>query len=94
MKYYENESRFNGFYSRNNLPNRIKDGAYVINLGEYSDIGTYWVGLWVNVNNVTFFDSFGVEHVPKETKSIVLRPLLCKITILRQIFSGYKHMIQ
>ena len=37
MKYYENESRFNGFYSRNNLSNKIKDGAYVINLDEYSD---------------------------------------------------------
>ena len=41
MKYYENESRFNGVYSRDNLPNKIKDWAYVINLDEYSDIGTY-----------------------------------------------------
>ena len=32
MKYYENESRFNGVYSRDNLPNKIEDGAYVINL--------------------------------------------------------------
>ena len=66
MKYYENESRFNGVYSRDNLPNKIKDGAYVINLDEYSDIGTHWVALWVNNNNVTYFDSFGVEHIPKE----------------------------
>ena len=65
MKYYENQSRFNGIYSRDNLPNKIKDGAYVINLDEYSDIGTHWVALWVN-NNVTYFDSFGVEHIPKE----------------------------
>ena len=43
MKYYENESRFNGVYSRGNLPNKIKDGAYVINLDEYSDIGTHWI---------------------------------------------------
>ena len=66
QKYYENESRFNGVYSRDNLPNKIKDGAYVINLDEYSDIGTHWVALWVNNNNVTYFDSFGVEHIPKK----------------------------
>ena len=30
MKYYENEFRFNGVYSRDNSPNKIKNGAYVI----------------------------------------------------------------
>ena len=65
MKYYENESRFNSVYSRDNLY-KIKDGAYIINLDEYSDIGTHWVALWVNNNNVTYFDSSGVEHIPKE----------------------------
>ena len=70
MKYYENESRFNGVYSRDNLPNKIKDGAYVINLDEYSDIGTHWIALWVN-NNVTYFESFGVEHIPKEIKKFI-----------------------
>ena len=71
MKYYENESRFNGVYSRDNLPNKIKDGAYVINLDKYSDIGTQWVALWVNINNVTYFGSFGVEHIPKEIKKFI-----------------------
>ena len=71
MKYYENESRFNGVYSRDNLPNKVKGGAYVINLDEYSDIGTRWVALWVNNNNVTYFDSFGVEHLPKEMKAFI-----------------------
>ena len=65
MKYYENESKFNGVYSRDNL-SKIKNGTYIINLDEYSDIGTHWVALWVNNNNVTYFDSFGVEHIPKE----------------------------
>ena len=41
-KYYQNEPRFNGVYSRDNLT-EIKDGSYVINLNEYSDIGTHWV---------------------------------------------------
>ena len=66
---YRNEPRFNGVYSRDNLP-KIKDGAYVINLDEYSDIGTHWVALYVQNNNVTYFDSFGVEHIPKEIKNL------------------------
>ena len=64
QKYYQDEYRFNGVYSRDNLP-KIKDGAYVINLNEYSDFGTHWVYLYVSNNRVTYFDSFGVEHIPK-----------------------------
>ena len=41
-------------------------GVYVINLDEYSDIGTHWITLYSLNNNVTYFDSFGVEHIPKE----------------------------
>ena len=70
QKYYQNEPRFNGVYSRDNLP-KIKDGAYVINLDEYSDIGTHWVALYVHNNNVTYFDSFGVEHIPKEIRTFI-----------------------
>ena len=70
QKYYQNEPRFNGVYSRDNLP-KIKDGAYVINLDEYSDIGTHWVALHVNNNDVTYFDSFGVEHIPKEIRTFI-----------------------
>ena len=70
QQYYQNEPRFNGVYSRNNLPNKIKDGAYVIILDEYSDIGTHWVSLYMN-NGVTYFDSFGVEHIPKEIKKFI-----------------------
>ena len=63
MKYYENESRFNGIYPRDNLPNKIKDGAYVINLDEHYDTGTHWIALYVKNNDITYFDSFGVEHI-------------------------------
>ena len=70
QKYYQNEPRFNGVYSRDNLP-KIRDGAYVINLDEYSDIGTQWVALCVQNNDVTYFDSFWVKHIPKETKTFV-----------------------
>ena len=69
--YYQNEPRFNGVYSRDNLPDRIKDGVYVINLDEYSDIGTHWITLYVNNKTMTYFDSFGVEHIRKESKKII-----------------------
>ena len=65
QKYYENEPRFNGIFTRDNLQ-KIKDGTYIINLDEYSDIGTNWVALWVDNNNVTYFDSFGVKHILKK----------------------------
>ena len=57
QKYYQNEPKFNGVYSRNNLP-KIKDGF----------IGTYWIALYVIAlyNIITYFDSFGLEHIPKE----------------------------
>ena len=71
QKYYQNESKFNGVYSRDNLPNKIQDGAYVINLDEYSDIGTHWISLYVKNNDITYFDSFRVEHIPKEIKKFI-----------------------
>ena len=69
--YYQNEPRFNGVYSRDNLPDKIKDGAYVINLDEYSDIGNHWIVLYVNNKTVTYFDSFELEHIPKEIKKFI-----------------------
>ena len=64
--YYQNEPRFNGVFCRDNLPNTIKNGAYVINLDEYHDIGTHWVALYVNNKTATYFDSFRVEHIPRD----------------------------
>ena len=72
QKCYQNEPRFNGVYSRDNLP-RIKDGAYVINLNQYSDIGTHQVALYAINNDVTYFNSFGVEHIPKQIKAFISR---------------------
>ena len=71
QKYYKNEPRFNGVFSRNNLPKKIKDGAYVINLDEYADVGTHWIALFCNRNEIVYFHSFGVEHVPEEIKEFV-----------------------
>ena len=69
--YYHNEPRFIGVYSRDNLPNKIKDGSYEINLDEYYDIGTHRIALYVNNKTVTYFDSFGIKHIPKEVKKFI-----------------------
>ena len=69
--YYQNEPRFIGVYSRDNLPYKIKNGAYVINLDEYYDIGTHWIALYVNNKTVTYFDSFGIEDICKEVKKFI-----------------------
>ena len=69
--YYQNEPRFIGVYSRDNQPNKINDGAYVINLDEYSDMGTHWVALYLNDKIATCFDSFGIEHISKEVKKYI-----------------------
>ena len=53
------------------MPDKIKEGAYVINLDEYSDTGTHWIALYVNVKTVTCFHSFWVEHIPKEIKKFI-----------------------
>ena len=74
QKYYKNEPRFNGVFSRNNLPKKIKDGAYVINLDEYADVGTHWIALFCNRNESVYFDSFCVEHIPEEIKEFISRP--------------------
>ena len=65
----QNKPKFNGVYSRNNLP-KIKYGTYVINLDEFKSIGTYWIAFYMNGNNTTYFDSFEVEHIPKEIKNL------------------------
>ena len=71
QKYDQNEPRFYGIYSRDHLHNKIKDGAYVINLDEYLDIGIHWIVLYSLNNNVIYFDSFGVEHIPKEIRKLI-----------------------
>ena len=70
QKYYQNKAKFNGVYARNNLL-RIKDGTYIINLDEHESIGTHWIGLYLNAENVTYFDSFRVEHIPKEFRKLI-----------------------
>ena len=58
-------------YSRNNLSNKIKKGAYVINLDKYENTGTHWIALFIKTNEVIYFDSFGIEHIPKEINKFI-----------------------
>ena len=92
-EYYKNEPRFNGIYSRNNLPNKIKKGAYVINLDEYENIGTHWISLFVKPKYTVYFDSFGVEHIPKEINTFIgnnkIKSNIFRIQAYDSITCGY-----
>ena len=76
QKYCQNEPKFDGAYSRNNLP-KIKDEAYTINLDEYESIWTHWIALYVNGGDgtasyhATYFDSFGVEQIPRKIEKFI-----------------------
>ena len=76
-----NEHGFKGIYSRDNLLKRgstecnsveRKDQAYIINLDEYSNIGAHWIPLYAENNDVTYFDRFGVEYIPKDIKTFII----------------------
>ena len=92
-EYYNNEPRFNSVYSRNNLPKTIKKRAYVIYLDEYEIMGTHWVALFVKPKYTVYFDSFGIEHIPKEIKHAIGNKKI-KVNIFRlqaydSIMCGY-----
>ena len=69
--YCQNEPRFNGVFSRDNLPKKIKDGAYALNLDEYADIGPHWIALFCRRSEIVCFNSFAVEHFSEEIKEFI-----------------------
>ena len=93
QRYFENDAqlssknkpRFNGVYSRHNLPavktcaTKVKDGAYVTNVDEYKSLRTHLIALYVYSNNATYFDSFGVEYISKEIKKFIGSKHITKI---------------
>ena len=93
QKYYQNEPRFNGVFSRNNLPKKIQDRAYVINFDEYANVGTHWIALFCNGNEIVYFDSFGVEHVPEEIKEFVgnenIKANIFRVQAKNSVICGY-----
>ena len=86
--YCQNERRFNGVYSRNNLTGKIKYGAYVINLDQYSDNETHWIVLYALNDNVTYFDSFAVRHIPKEIKIFIEKSIVVTNSFRIQAYSS------
>ena len=74
------------------MPKKLEDGAYAINLDEYSDVGTHWVVLYVS-NEIIYFDSFGVEHVSKEIKRFIehknIKTNIFRIQANNSIMCGY-----
>ena len=92
-EYYENEPRFNGVYSRDNLPKTIKNGSYVISLDEYADVGTHCIALYAKNNEIIYLNSFGVEHIPKEIKRFIghknIKTNIFRIQADNSIMCGY-----
>ena len=92
-EYYQNEPRFNGVYSRNNLPDEIDFGAYIVNLQGNLGPGTHWIALYVKNNEVIYFHSFGVEHVPIEIKKFIghknIKTNIFRIQADNSIMCGY-----
>ena len=82
----------NGVYLIRNLP-KIRDGTHIINLDEYKLIGTHWIALFVNGDNVTYFESFGIEHIPEEIKKFIsnknVKTNICRIQANHSITCGY-----
>ena len=89
QRYFQNEPRFNGAYSRDILLDKIKDEAYVTIFDEYADIGTHWIPLDSNGNIVTYFDSFGVDHIPKEIKISSMDLSIFRIQAYDSVMCGY-----
>ena len=83
QKYYQNQARFNNVCSKNNVP-KIYDGVYVI---------THWIALYVNGDKASYFDSFGVEHIPREIEKFVdsknITANIYKIQANDSIMCGY-----
>ena len=92
QKYCENKTKFNDVYSRNNLF-KLKDRTYIINLDEHESIGTHWIALYVKVDNVTYFNSCGVEYITKEIRKFIrnknIIANICRIQAYDSVMCGY-----
>ena len=93
QKYYKNEPRFNGGFSRNNLPKKKIDRAYIINLDEYGNVGTHWIALFCKKYEIIYFDSFGVEYIPEEIKEFIgnknIKANIFRVQANNSVMCGY-----
>ena len=92
MDYFKNVKGFNGVFSTTNLP-KLKNGAYVINLDHSENTDTHWIVIFLKNNEVIYFDSFGVEYIPKEImeriKNINIKTNIFRIQDNSSIMCGY-----
>ena len=93
MEYFKDVKGFNVVFSRNNLAN-LKKGAYVINLDHSKKhTGTHWVVVFVKKDEVIYFDSFGVEYIPREIKKVIrnknIKTSIFRIQDNSSIMCGY-----
>ena len=87
QKYYQNESRFNGVYSRNHLSKNIKDGAYVVNLDEYADVEAHWIAMFQVMMLLILI-------VLKLNMFLKKLSILLEIKICKQTYLEYKQINQ
>ena len=81
LSYLEKKKR----HKKHQYRQQIKNGENVINLDKQRSIGTHWIALYVNVDNVTYFDGFGVTfHAQKK---------LYEKKISQEIYMKYKHLV-
>ena len=75
------------------MPGTRKNGAFVITLDEHADVSTHWIALYVKNNEVIYFDSFGVEHVPTEIKRFIghkgIKTNIFRIQEYNSVMCGY-----
>ena len=99
IDYFKGVKGFNGVFSRNNLSN-LKNAAYVINLDhskkkktKTKKTGTPWVVIFVKKDEVIYFDSFGVEYIPKEIMKSIgnknIKKNIFRIQSFDSIMCGY-----
>ena len=62
-------------------------------MNEYTDTGTHWIAVFVKNNAVIYFDSFGVEYIPKEVKKFIgnkdIKTNIFRIQAYNSIMCGY-----
>ena len=72
---------------------KINYAAYVINIDQFKSIGTHWIILYVNAENLTYFDSLGIEHIPKEIRKFIgnknVKTNIYRIQAFDSIICGY-----
>ena len=71
QKYYQNEQKFIGVFSRDNLDKKNKGWGIRNKFDEFAEVGTHWIALFCKKSEIVYFNSFGVEHIPEEIKEFI-----------------------